>query len=152
MRQVDERVFRGSDLIDCCQFSELARKGVKTVCSLQSGLSDSLNRAGAAFEAHECQRLGLEFLWVKMSFFLPPTEDQVLDALVVLQTSEAPFYVHCFSGVDRTGVVIAAYRVSECGWTWQRAYDEMLASGFHSWRFFWWKPFIKRILKNVNRF
>ncbi len=50
-------------------------------------------------------------------------------------------FVHCEHGQDRTGLVIAAYRLSE-GWSKAAAEKEMLAHGFHKelpglWRF--WK-------------
>lgn len=55
-------------------------------------------------------------------------------------------YVHCSHGQDRTGIVVAVYRVKHDGWTKQRAEGEMLANGFHKelhglWDF-WedWKP------------
>ncbi len=39
--------------------------------------------------------------------------------------------VHCEHGQDRTGLVIACYRVWKCGWTKADAEKEMLAHGFH---------------------
>ena len=38
--------------------------------------------------------------------------------------------VHCQHGQDRTGLVIGMYRVRQ-GWSKSRAYDEMIAFGFH---------------------
>ena len=40
-------------------------------------------------------------------------------------------YVHCTHGQDRTGLVIAAYRVKVDDWCGQRAYREMLDHDFH---------------------
>lgn len=39
-------------------------------------------------------------------------------------------YVHCTHGQDRTGLVIALYRI-RIGWSWQDARKEMLEHGFH---------------------
>jgi protein tyrosine phosphatase (PTP) superfamily phosphohydrolase (DUF442 family) len=39
--------------------------------------------------------------------------------------------IHCQHGQDRTGLAIAMYRVQTCGWTKQKAEEEMLANGFH---------------------
>lgn len=41
-------------------------------------------------------------------------------------------YVHCSHGQDRTGLVIALYRV-RCGWSRKDAEKEMLDDGFHTW-------------------
>lgn len=55
-------------------------------------------------------------------------------------------YVHCSHGQDRTGLVIAVYRVTHDHWTKAQAEKEMLSNGFHKslhglWDF-WedWKP------------
>lgn len=40
--------------------------------------------------------------------------------------------VHCQTGDDRTGMMIAAYRMAEQGWTAQEAMREMEAFGFTS--------------------
>jgi hypothetical protein len=39
-------------------------------------------------------------------------------------------YVHCVHGHDRTGLIIALYRLA-CGWTVDAAEKEMLDMGFH---------------------
>lgn len=51
-------------------------------------------------------------------------------------------YVHCEHGQDRTGLIVAVYRVHFDGWTKQQAEQEMLSHGFHKvlhglWE--WWE-------------
>ena len=36
-----------------------------------------------------------------------------------------PVFVHCFAGMHRTGLVIAAYRVTHCGWTEEQSLAEL---------------------------
>ncbi len=36
-----------------------------------------------------------------------------------------PLYVHCQHGVDRTGAMMAVYRIQEEGWSNAEAYAEM---------------------------
>jgi protein tyrosine/serine phosphatase len=46
-------------------------------------------------------------------------------------------FVHCRRGADRTGVVVAVYRVCVEGWTKEDAIAEMMTGGFHfhsSWQ------------------
>ena len=73
-------------------------------------------------------------------------EADVISALRLIKTGEAkgPVLVHCKHGADRTGVVIAMYRILYQGWTKEQAIDEMEHGGFnfHS-VFFNIPPFIK---------
>jgi protein tyrosine/serine phosphatase len=64
------------------------------------------------------------------------TTDEVVAALKLIKAAEAkgPVLVHCQHGADRTGVVIAMYRIVNQGWTKEQALDEMENGGynFHS--------------------
>lgn len=40
-------------------------------------------------------------------------------------------FIHCAHGQDRTGLVVADYRVWHDGWDSEQARDEMLRCGFH---------------------
>lgn len=48
-------------------------------------------------------------------------------------------YIHCEHGQDRTGLIVAIYRVRVDGWTKQQAEQEMLAHGFHKSLFGLWR-------------
>lgn len=61
--------------------------------------------------------------------FLGPTDEEINDALATI-TTEGTF-IHCEHGQDRTGLIIAIYRVRAQGWTKAAARTEMLAHGFH---------------------
>ena len=53
-------------------------------------------------------------------------------------------FIHCEHGQDRTGLVVAMWRVEKDGWTKADAEKEMLAHGFHKeLRGLWvaWKSF-----------
>ena len=55
-------------------------------------------------------------------------------------------FVHCEHGQDRTGLVVAMWRVVRCGWSKDAAQQEMLDLGFHKelvglWAFWQnWSP------------
>ena len=61
------------------------------------------------------------------------TTDEIVAALKYIKTEQAkgPILVHCLHGSDRTGAVIAMYRIIYQGWTKQQAIDEMEHGGFN---------------------
>lgn len=85
-----------------------------------------------------------------MSNIFPPMWEETMTALdaisEVLQHPGATIYVHCFAGKDRTGWVIAGYRVKVEGWPPEKAWAEAIEKGMH-WRYWWWKPFFMRMWK-----
>ena len=58
---------------------------------------------------------------------LPPSvlDSDVAKFLAIVKTQPKPIYVHCRSGQNRTGVMVAAYRVLLEGWSPKDAKDEM---------------------------
>jgi protein tyrosine/serine phosphatase len=61
------------------------------------------------------------------------TNDEVISALKLIKAAQAkgPVLLHCQHGADRTGVVVAMYRVIYQGWSKQQALDEMENGGFN---------------------
>lgn len=62
-------------------------------------------------------------------------------------------YIHCEHGQDRTGLIVACWRVNVQHWTKAAAEQEMLAHGFHKsllglWEF--WKGFASRSLSRLT--
>jgi protein tyrosine/serine phosphatase len=54
----------------------------------------------------------------------------IKDILAIMaDPANQPVFVHCEHGIDRTGLIIALYRVFDEGWTPQAAHDEMMAMG-----------------------
>jgi protein-tyrosine phosphatase len=51
--------------------------------------------------------------------------------------------VHCLSGVDRTGYMVAAYRLIVQLWTYKRAREEYTSQGQHWW-YRWWIPSLRK--------
>lgn len=62
-----------------------------------------------------------------------PHDSQVDDILSKINDpTNPPVFVHCMQGQDRTGVIIALYRVLYEGWAPKDAHDEMMALGYNS--------------------
>jgi protein-tyrosine phosphatase len=81
----------------------LRNLGVKTILTLKDDAKTERRRAAA---------VGIEVEQVAMSGFAAPTFEQMDRALRVLTTAPRPLLVHCEHGKDRTGFVVASYRVA----------------------------------------
>ncbi len=58
------------------------------------------------------------------------TQDELAKAVYTIQKSPKPVLLHCRHGSDRTGAVIAAYRIAVQGWTPEKAADELAFGGY----------------------
>lgn len=116
---VDQKLYRGGQPTEQ-GFRELARMGVKTVVDLRA--EDTGDREQ---ERQLTNALGMEWVHLPMRMYWRPSDDQVLAFLrVVADPSRQPVFVHCRKGEDRTGTLVAIYRITQQGWTPERAYAE----------------------------
>jgi protein tyrosine/serine phosphatase len=121
--QVDEHVYRGAQPTSE-GFKYLAKLGIKTILDLreQDGRS--------AEEAQLVTVLGMHYVNVPMSGLIPPTHAQITKILALLEDGKpGGVFVHCKRGADRTGTVIAAYRIDHEQWDNSRALKEALSCG-----------------------
>jgi tyrosine-protein phosphatase SIW14 len=115
---VNERLYRGGQPKKD-GIKKLASLGIKTIINLR-GESDETKA-----EESEAKSLGLRFFNVPMSSAGRPTEDQVKRVFAIIENSEnAPVFVHCRRGSDRTGVIIALFRIKHNGWNGDQALAE----------------------------
>lgn len=65
------------------------------------------------------------------SWYVTPSEiAQALGTIKGLQAQNKSVLVHCYHGADRTGLIIAMYRIIEQEWSIAHAKQEMTAGGF----------------------
>ncbi len=124
--------------------------GIRTVVGLQGGdlisktplhwlleaASPGERMKSERDEANEAREFGIKFVWAPMSAVIFYTneitfrEDKIVDrALAVLNdSSNYPIYIHCTKGRDRTGLIIALWRVQN-GWSPEAAHAGWIASG-----------------------
>ena len=58
------------------------------------------------------------------------TDEHVVGVLALLRTEQKPVLLHCMHGADRTGLMVAMYRIVEQGWTKEAALDELKNGGY----------------------
>ena len=122
---VNPRLFRGGQPTPA-GFHKLAKMGIKTVVDLREPGQRS------AAEKKIVEAAGMRYVSVPMRGFHTPTEDQIAAVLRVFNDSSAtPVFVHCRRGADRTGTVVACYRISHDGWENRRALNEARSLGMN---------------------
>ncbi|MDH5392944.1 MAG: tyrosine-protein phosphatase [Gammaproteobacteria bacterium] len=57
-------------------------------------------------------------------------ETDLINSLRIIKNKKGPLLVHCWHGSDRTGTVVAAYRIIFDNWSKQQALDEMINGGY----------------------
>lgn len=125
LHQVSDKLWRGGQP-SSEGMQQLEAFGVRTVINLRSLHSDR-DEIGSA-------SLGYEH--ISMTVFAPSYDSVVRALRVMNDPSRQPVFVHCQHGSDRTGVVLAAYRMAVEGWSKDEAVREMVDGGYgfhHVW-------------------
>ncbi len=109
----------------------LLRHGVRTVVNLEVFLSDrfAFDRAQAPPGMHEVQYFHVPDFEPVHLLNWSLLDNHVAHFIAILDEAPKPVYVHCLDGLDRTGVVIAAYRVLMQGVSADAAIAEMARYG-----------------------
>lgn len=116
---VTDNLYRSAQPEDVA-FAELKKMGIKTVVNLRSLHSDR----------DQCREAGLGYEKIKMQAWNPDDEDVIDFVRIAVDEGRHPVLVHCQHGADRTGTVIAAYRIVVQGWSKEDAIEEMTQGGY----------------------
>lgn len=119
LHKVSDTLYRGAQP-DPAGFDELRSLGVKTVVNLRAFHSDADNVG----------KPDLHYQEISFKTWHPEEEDMVKFLRIVGDTNNAPVFVHCQHGADRTGTMCALYRIAVCGWDKEEAIREMTEGGF----------------------
>ena len=143
MIQVSKYVYRGGEPKD---FSVYEKNGIKSVINLQTGWFEALT-AKSDREFIYCYKTKTKFFDFSLSQFKPPRREVVEMCMEIILNSMFPVYVHCRHGHERTGFIIAVYRMQLCDWPFDLAFSEMKESGCH-WLWCWmWKKELQTYAK-----
>jgi uncharacterized protein (TIGR01244 family) len=126
-QQVNERIFRGGQPSQE-GFQNLAKLGVKTVIDLRRENEEGEHSTQA--EKKMVETAGMRYVNVPMKGIVAPTDEQVSKVLAAMDAPGTVF-VHCKKGKDRTGTVVACYRITHDSWKNQKALAEAKSLGLH---------------------
>lgn len=102
-------------------FKELKKMGVKTIINLHAFASDRDLIKG----------LGFQYLHISFKTWHAEDEDVVKFLKAVTDPANGVVFVHCEHGSDRTGMMVAIYRMFVQGWSFEKAIAELPRFGFH---------------------
>jgi protein tyrosine/serine phosphatase len=115
---VNNHLFRGAEPSPV-GLTELSSAGVKLVIDLREQSS------ATEFEKQRAEKLGMKYTNIPFPPLSAPAPAQVQTVLNLLtQNQSQTIFLHCRRGKDRTGTVIACYRIQHDGWDNKRALDE----------------------------
>ena len=120
LHKVTDNIYRGAQPTRE-GFRNLEAMGIKTVINLRALHSDDLSGTS------------LKSARVKMEAWDPETDEVIRVLRMLSDEGGAPYFVHCQHGADRTGMVMAVYRMVVQGWSKDDAIEEMTEGwyGFH---------------------
>ena len=134
---VSIHLYRGAQPRDS-GFNELKKLGISIVVNLRHE-PDEIARERSLVE-----RQGMQYVSIPWRGKLDPKTEQVAQFLNLLRRNpDKKVFVHCERGAERTGVMVACYRISNERWTADRALNEMEAFRFRGLRFAHLKKYVR---------
>ncbi len=143
--KVNDGIYRGARLETAQGYQYLASLGVKTIINLQGGdLHSKLGSVMGNIEPGERPEviekekqtalvLGMNFVNTPLNSLGDVTreENAAIDETLDIMNDQGnqPIYIHCEHGADRTGLLVALYRVKYEGMDVEAAHKEWLQNG-----------------------
>jgi tyrosine-protein phosphatase SIW14 len=120
---VNDHLYRGAQPSEL-GIDSLAKIGIRSIIDLRGTGERSL------VEKKQVEAAGMRYFSVPMPAFGAPADSAIANVLGLLDDSKNwPVFIHCQRGKDRTGTVVACYRVTHDGWENERALKEARAHG-----------------------
>jgi protein tyrosine/serine phosphatase len=120
--KIDEGIYR-SEQPDKNDFIALEKMGLAEVLNVRRFWTDDRKARNTDLTLHHISMKAGDI-----------EESKVIEALKIISNRKGPLLIHCWHGSDRTGMLIAMYRLIFQNWTKDAAIEEMTKGdfGFHS--------------------
>lgn len=134
--KVNEEIYRSSQPKKQ-NFHALSEMGIKSILNLRHTATDKKEAKGS----------NIELFHVPINTWVI-NEKHLIEALKIIKKAPKPILIHCLHGSDRTGAVVAAYRIICQNWTKEQAIEELRKPeyGYHENVF----PRIKKIIEEIE--
>lgn len=143
-RHPGRQIYRGGLPSDVA-LQRLATLGIKTIVSLEDANDQDGKAADIAHEREVATRLGMAFINLPIPDGEAPSAWTVERLFQIVSESErAPVFIHCLWGRDRTGAMIAAYRIRVNKHTAEQALTEMASFGYEPA----WYPSLEQFVRD----
>jgi tyrosine-protein phosphatase SIW14 len=124
--QVNEQIYRGAEPSPIA-LKELKANRVTVVIDLREA------GRGASDERNDAKGLGLRYINIPLRPWSAPTSEETRRVLwELIGHPQDKIFIHCRRGKDRTGTVIACYRIQHDKWSNARALEEAESFGMSS--------------------
>ncbi|TSJ90668.1 protein tyrosine phosphatase [Gilliamella apicola] len=134
--QVSNDIYR-SEQPSLKQIKQLDKFGIKTIINLRLWHSDR----------DKVVNTGITEVWINMRAG-NISDKKIIQILKTIKNSPKPILIHCWHGSDRTGVVVAMYRLIFQNWSKRQVIDELMQPEFgHHYNIY---PNIKNYINNVD--
>lgn len=137
--RISPNIFRGN---------QPKKEGYKTLREM--GIRTVINLRSHHQEKTMVESSGMQYLEFPIGMLEKVKKDEIKHIIrAISDPANQPVYVHCALGQDRTGIVVAAYRMDIDGWSPAEAEKEMQAFGFNdTWLHL--KKFIRKYPEHTN--
>jgi protein tyrosine/serine phosphatase len=120
--KVSDSMYRGAQP-DAQGIASLQRLGVKMIINLR------MPGDGWKEEADMAKAHGILYTNIPMRGVGRPDETQINSVLQLVEASQGPVFIHCQHGCDRTGTIVACYRIRHDQWSGEKAMIEAVHYG-----------------------
>jgi len=107
------------------------QKGLEGLAKMGVNIVVDVRLTGRDKERKEVNQLGMQFVELPWHCMFPKDEPFARFLKLLKDNPKKKVFVHCRYGDDRTGMMIASYRMAVEGWTPEEARKEMEQFGFH---------------------
>ncbi len=126
--RVDDKIYRGEQPRIPAGIEDLKRRGIKTIINLRG------RDKNTAAEEKAAQAAGITYISQPLPALSAPSDEAVNAVLEEIKKAEGPVFLHCQHGKDRTGLIVACYRINN-GWTYEQAMREAKKRGISRLQF-----------------